>query len=287
MGVQKPVTASETLKDGPPKPQKVKPAKVLPTDRMTCATGLEILRAYVAASGPTLNPVTNQEVADVVKLHKSTPSLVNNFFVDVGFLVRHEKGLVPTKNVLEFARSYAWNPDTATMKLAPLLSDNWFWKALSPRLAFSPLSENEAVAILADAATATPDHKGQLRVILDYLEAVRLIAREGGQIRRVEGTPPPAGNNIPAANGFASRGDEPPPPPPRVSEESRESPGGKELASALLNVLDESTPADVQESLWNVIRFLRGAKKRPTTPVVGEKGGDRSEQTKTDSGEPR
>ena len=191
--------------------------------------------------------------------------------------------MIPSANVGEFARSHAWNPETAAMKLAPLLGDAWFWKVLSPRLTFKSLSEDEALAVLADAASATPDRKDQLRIILEFLESARLITREGGRVKKVEGTPEILGSDGLVAGPSAQIDPAPAAPPPSpLAMVSAPAPISREqLAAALLEILDVRTPESVQDALWQVIRYLRGAIQ---VGAADQKGGDRSDQKKTGNG---
>lgn len=180
-----------------------KPTKFLPTDRITFSKQLDILRAWAAASGPLGKAVTNTDVADIVKMQASTVSMANAFFSSVGLLTRTEAGYIPAQEVLAFLRNYEWAPETASQKLAPVISKAWFAQELLNKLAFGPLTEDECIQDLADAATAGPDYRGQLRILLEYLAAAGLIQRDGNQVKK--------GNvNMTAASAAATN--ETPPP---------------------------------------------------------------------------
>ena len=173
-----------------------RPTKVLPTRRITFSKQLDILRAYAAASGPGNKLVTLREVSDIVKMASGTVTIANPFFTDTKLLFRTEgMGLTPSPAVMEFARAFEWNRETAAHKLAPPLSQMWFTEVLLPRLAFGDLSEDEAITILAEKSSSPPDYKNQLRLILDFLEASGLIKREDGRIKagsKASSTPQPA-----------------------------------------------------------------------------------------------
>jgi len=161
-----------------------KPTKTLPTSRIAFAKQMDILRAYAAASGPGNRLVTLREVSDIVKMATGTVTIANPFFVECRLLFRTEgMGLTPSPAVMEFARAFEWNRETAAHKLAPPLSQMWFAEALLPRLAFADITEEEAITVLAEKSAAPPDYKTQLRLILDYLEASGLIRREDGRIK--------------------------------------------------------------------------------------------------------
>lgn len=162
---------------------KIRPTKPLPTERIAFSRQLDILRAYAATSGPSGQAVSNDAVAKIVKLNSSTVSLGNSFFVAVGLLQKSDVGYLPSPDVVEFNRAWAWNADTAAHKLAGLIEKAWFAQALLPKLSFRPLDEEEALSTLADASSAGPDYEDQLRILLNYMETVGLVSRDGNTIR--------------------------------------------------------------------------------------------------------
>jgi hypothetical protein len=91
----------------------------------------------------------------------------------------------PSEAVAAYANSYEWDPATAAAKLAPVLERTWFAEALLPRLAFRPLSRDEALTVLADAAKASKDYKFQLELVLDYLRVAGLIIVDGNTVTGV------------------------------------------------------------------------------------------------------
>jgi hypothetical protein len=165
----------------PPKP---KAKQVLATDRITCPKQLDILRAYAIASGPENKPVTNTHVAALVKMQPTTVSMANAFFTGIGFLQKTDAGFLPSQDVVNFHRAYEWNPESAPMKLAPLVERSWFMQALLPRLRFqNSMEEREAIELLAEASAAGLHHRNQLQMLLDYGEAAGLIQRENGIVK--------------------------------------------------------------------------------------------------------
>src|SRR5690348_12696847 len=180
-------TVAEDLKAVPPpssKPtQKPRATRALPTDRITFQKQLDLLRAYAAIASSTGRGVSNKAVADVAKMADSTASLANAFFTDVGFLQRGDGGLVPAAEVVSYYRAHQWNPDGASTKLAPILTNTWFGKVLLPKVSFRPIEESEAVNDLADAAAAGPELEAKLRMLIEYLEAGGLVQRDGTLLR--------------------------------------------------------------------------------------------------------
>lgn len=171
------------------KSDKPRPTRYLPSDRIAFPRQLEVLRAYGALSGAGGQPVTNRQVAEMVKMSESTVSLLNPFFTDSALLRRSDRGFVPASEVVGFNRAFDWNPQKAATKLRPVLEHSWFGEALAPRVSFKPIPEEDALDALADAIAATSDFKPQLRIVLDYLDAGGVVERDGTMIRKVRGEP--------------------------------------------------------------------------------------------------
>src|SRR5438874_495489 len=74
------------------KQDKARPTRYLPSDRIAFPRQLEVLRAYGALSGSAGKPVTNRQVADMLKMSESTVALMNPFFHDNGLLRRSDRG---------------------------------------------------------------------------------------------------------------------------------------------------------------------------------------------------
>ncbi len=179
---QDPSEAAPTPPPASKSPSK-RPTKPLPTPRIAFGKQLDVLRGWAVASGAEGKAVTNKQVGDIVKLSPDTVTLANAFFADVGFLQRTDGGYVPTAPTVAFNQAYAWNPENAAQKLEPPLRNAWFGKALLPHLSYNPISEDEAVQVLAEEADAAPTYKPQLLLILDYLEVAGIVVRDSGQVR--------------------------------------------------------------------------------------------------------
>jgi hypothetical protein len=140
---------------------------------------LDILRAYAAEGG---KPVTNETVAGLVGIAASTASLANPFFADIGLVERVNGAYQASPAVQNFARVHRWDAENAPRELAPLLKETWFAERLLPRLAYSAVSEREALTELDKEAQAGPEYLAQLRILLDFLEAAGLILRDGSMV---------------------------------------------------------------------------------------------------------
>lgn len=166
-----------------------KPERYLPSERITFRRQLDLLRGYAAASNDGGKSVTNKEVATFVEMTESTASIANAFFIQNGFLTKAATGLLPNADVIAFKRAHSWDAATAAHKLAPTVQRSWFGQALLPRLSMSPLEEDRAIQVLAEAANALPKYKQNLRILLEYMSAAGLIVREGTQIRAARNIP--------------------------------------------------------------------------------------------------
>ena len=164
-----------------------RPTRVLPTNRIAFQKQLDTLRAFGGASDPNGKPVQLSDLAGIVSLHANTLSLINPFFVDIQFVQRGPEGLVPAPEVIDFSRAYDWNKYTAAQRLAPIILKSWFAQLLIPKLRFRAIAEDEAIQDLATAATAGPSYRGQIQILLEYMQAAGLVTLENGQVRLQQG----------------------------------------------------------------------------------------------------
>jgi hypothetical protein len=168
------------------KPEKFKPTKILPTDRIAYPKQLELLKAYASKFSNTQRAVTNGEVAEIIQMNVSTVSLANPFFSNVGLLNKLEGGYQPSNEVMAYFRADQWDKDSSVKKLAPLLREQWFSQAILPTLALRSMTEQETLRLLSDACNAGPNYKPQLKVLLSYLDSAGIIAREGDQVAMIK-----------------------------------------------------------------------------------------------------
>lgn len=162
-----------------PRPQ---PLKRLPSDRIRFKSQLDIIRAYGAASQNGSRAVNYREAAKFVSLDPSTVSMLNPFLVENGLAERSGNDLLPSKAVLDFATAHTWSAETAARKLLPVIERSWFGVTLRTKLAFRPMTEEEAVTELGQEIKADPDFRPRLAMLIDYAEAAGLLRREGNQL---------------------------------------------------------------------------------------------------------
>jgi hypothetical protein len=159
-----------------------KPNRALPTDRAGFDKQMEILGAYGAIGAD--DGVTSTAVGKVVGAHLSTVSVCTPFFAESGLLERVGTGYKAAKPVVAYHAALEWERETAGHKLSAVLRDTWYWKALQPRLSFRPLDEADGIRILADECKAGPNYRAQIKLVIDFLEAAGLVAREGSLLRK-------------------------------------------------------------------------------------------------------
>jgi hypothetical protein len=163
----------------PPKEKKPEPQETLPTDRVAFGKQMQFLLAYAAASENGAKGVSNETVAELVKMKSSTVSLANAFFVKSGFLTRSGREYIPAKEVLEYKLATGWNDPNAAHKLAPLIERTWFAQALRSKLEMRGVEETEAIGALAQRAVVTPNYEPQLRTLIEYMTVGGVIRKEG------------------------------------------------------------------------------------------------------------
>jgi hypothetical protein len=190
------------------KPDNRKPSKALPTDRVSVEKQLKVLRAYGAIAAET--GVSGTAISEVVESHPSSVSVCNPFLQESGLIERSGSGYKAVPAVVAYHAATEWDPTTAGGKLAPVLKESWYWKALLPRLSFRPLTEAEAVRVLAEDCGAPPSFEGQIKGILEYLETATLIVRDGGAIKRGPGAANEQEQKTPPTPEVATAREKPP-----------------------------------------------------------------------------
>jgi len=160
-----------------------RPQKILPTGRIAVAKHLDMLRAYAIAPVSADGSVSKEEAGKVIDLAEYTMTLAEAFFKDVGFLAKGESGFIVAKEVHDFARAHEFNPDTAARKLAPNLADSWFGRCLVSRLRMRKITEDDAIAALAEEAKATANYRDNLKSLIDFLVISGVISRSDGYVQ--------------------------------------------------------------------------------------------------------
>ena len=177
----------------PRQSERRRPSKPVPTDRISFPKQLDLLRAYAAFSGVDRRAVSLSDVGQTTGMTPATASLANAFFLEVGFLAKHDSlraaegghGFLPTQVTVDYCQTYEWDKDTAAHKLAPALKASWGWEAIEGRLRFAEAQEQEVVRILAEASEASPHYEPQLKTMIAYFESAGLVDRDGQSIRLV------------------------------------------------------------------------------------------------------
>jgi hypothetical protein len=158
-----------------------KPSEVLPSERISFSRHLEVLRVFAQVSGRKNLPVSNEAIASAVGMKATTLSLLNPFFLNVGFLRKDGLGYKPSSEVLRFAQRYSTGDQAAGSALAPLLTKTWFARVLLPHLAYGSIEKKAAILILAESALTPPDDR--ITLLVDYLTTSGVVELVAGRLR--------------------------------------------------------------------------------------------------------
>jgi len=166
-------------------PSRLRLKKSLPTERMKFDTQKAALVAFVTASDRGKEAVGATEIAARIGLSPDTAALVNNFFVEAGFVTKEGKGRYkPVESVNEYQRLYELQPEQAAKQLAEPLKKSWYFTEIAKELrGAGKVVEERLINVLGLAAGAGGDRRAQLELVLDWLEYARLIVREDGVVR--------------------------------------------------------------------------------------------------------
>lgn len=181
MEINEDPTSVESDKGNAPSPRR--PRKVLPAKKLSIQKQFDVLRTYAISSTHSRNPVGNNSVGEILGIHANTVSICNPFFVDVGLLSKQGYKFIPAEEVLEYAERVTWDDPDAGYKLAPIIKKSWFAEVLLPRVTLRPITEDQAISFFAEQSGASPEHRNQLGMLLDYLDISGLIVRENGGIK--------------------------------------------------------------------------------------------------------
>lgn len=161
---------------------KQRPSLSLPTDRMKFEKQVEALRSFAQLSGRNKVPVSSEDLGQMLGLAANTAGLCSSFFRDNGWLVRTGRGTHAASDaLLEWNRHLSVAPDDEVGAF-PYLADaaklGWCWETIGPLL--QPSGTRLPILLLALSKVAEAyDHKAQLLSVLDWLEWLRMIRREG------------------------------------------------------------------------------------------------------------
>jgi hypothetical protein len=171
--------------------QKSRPDRALPTDRMKFEKQVEALRVFAALSGSTHGAVTADDLGQALGLSPNTAGLCSGFFKDSGWLTRVSRGVyAATEPLLEFHRHLTIDPDNhqaAVAFLASTARQSWYWDAVQ-HLVTTGARLPLILLQLSKASNAT-EHKTQLTMLVEWLEWLGLLRREGDMIVATTRTP--------------------------------------------------------------------------------------------------
>jgi hypothetical protein len=142
---------------------------------------VEVLRCIAQMSGNGRRAVTAEDVSAAVGLKGNRGGLSNRFFRDSGWVVSAGRGgYAAADPLVDYHRHLNVDPqDThgARRYLAASARTSWYWEALEPMLE-GGVRQTMVLHTLSREASAN-DHTHQLQLILEWLEWLGLIRREG------------------------------------------------------------------------------------------------------------
>jgi hypothetical protein len=214
------------VEDGPDQskrqPQRQRPGKSLPTDRLKFDLQVRILQTLGRLSGPGKRAVEADDLSRAIGgVATTTVGLSNGFFRDSGWIDRQGRGrYVATDALVEYSRRLAADPaqpQRAIERLRDPVRQSWYWQTLQPALAAGPVPLAEAIVMLAKEADAGMGHVPMLENVVEWLRWVGLVTVSDDQLRLAEATAEPAeaasrpepAPDSPAATPAASEGKKP------------------------------------------------------------------------------
>jgi len=187
----------EDAPDHKRQPQRQRPGKSLPTDRMKFDLQVRILRTLGRLSGPGKRPVTADDLSRAIGgVANTTVGLSNGFFRDSGWIERQGRGrFAATDALLEYTRHLAADPtqpQRAVERLRDPVRQSWYWQTLQPALAAGSVPLNEAIVMLSQEADAGAGHIPMLQNVVEWLRWVGLVVVSDDQISLTDATVQPA-----------------------------------------------------------------------------------------------
>lgn len=153
----------------------------LPSDRISFARQLDILRGFAVAAADNNGAASSAAVAPLIGMSHNTINIATPFFSHSGLLSRTDRGrFVPSEAVVEFSRATQWDRNTAAHRLAPVIRRSWFGQIITRMVSVQRRSIQDVLTDLSGAANAGPAERAQLELLIEYAVAAGLVARDGG-----------------------------------------------------------------------------------------------------------
>lgn len=172
-------------------PGKARPDRGVPTDRMRFDRQVAALRMYAQLSGPAHQPVGADYLGRALEVSAGTAGLCAAFFKDSGWVVRTGRGAhAATDALLDFQRRLNTDPGdlrSAVASLAGPARRSWYWAVVEPLLTGGV--RRSVLLIALSQAAGAHDHRPQLLLLLDWLQWLGLVRREGELLHSVGPAP--------------------------------------------------------------------------------------------------
>ena len=169
-------------------PQRTRPQRPLPTDRIAFPQQPAVLQSLGRLSSPAKRPVDSTDLGGSLHMASGTAGLLPRFFVDAGWAEKAGKGrYIATDSLLEYVRHVGVEPEAETKAaafLATAFQQSWYWQAVEHQLVVTgSMLMNDAIIILMKEAGATPAHRDQLENVFAWMEYVGLVVLEEDTLR--------------------------------------------------------------------------------------------------------
>ena len=153
----------------------------------------DVIRAFAISSEAESRAVTSEEAGKIIGMAATTVNVALAFLSDSNILIRTEAGkYVPSEAAKAFQKAYEWKPETAGLKLAPLMEETWYGKCLLPKLKMRAWTKDEAIFTLADASNAAIEYRPNVAMILQFLTIAGLVRFDGETVHlmaKIDGPP--------------------------------------------------------------------------------------------------
>jgi len=184
LGETEPDTAKRARK------QRSRPSKSLPSDRMKFEVQLRVLQTFgrLSTGGRVISP---ESLSDALnnEVSKYTAPLSHGFFVESGWVNKVGRGdYAATDALTAYARRNGAGADDAIAPLRVTALRSWYWRTIEPLLQHGGAPISEVMVALMHEATVGEAHKPQIRMLLQWLQFLGLIAIRGDKVQSASPT---------------------------------------------------------------------------------------------------
>lgn len=177
------------------RPQRIKPMRPVPSERLGMDTHLTVIKAGVLASRAGAEAVSTERIEQSPEVRKQAASLIMGFLVDFGVFQKEGRNYRPTDIGVGFVRLFQLDENRAKAVLRPLVEKTWWGQSTKTLLEFTPsLAEDSLVKeLMIESGVFDSKKERAIRVLVDWMDYTGYIERREGTIKF-----PPGGASIAA-----------------------------------------------------------------------------------------